>query len=964
MRRLTIRRRTVPGGDDHGNRLSGVGSTVLTAAMVLSALAFVVVTIGSSLIGSTSFYGGGVMVNNKPWISAGELPIAVTNNWIGDTFDYFIPGRSQMVDRVRDGDLPGWNPLQGAGAPLGSIPSYGLLTPPALAWWLLPHDLAPGWEKLIVLVLATAGTALFLRRLRAGRHAAWLGGMVYASSGFMIGWTNWPQAAVAAMIPWLLWSVERALQLRSWRAQAPVALTVAFLLLGGFPAVTGLALYATAGFVLLRLVTRDRDGDGRVRAAFADAGRLLVALATGFLLAGVQLATFVYTLLDLDTRYREAGFTLTIPLRMALGTVFPNAWGTRAGEGFFLATNPIEASNYFGAAAAALALVALLLLPGPGVPRGVRTYFAVVVIVSGLLIYVQGPLLQWVGALPIFSGNPIGRLTSVLLLAASVLTGLGFDAVLAARGPRTPWSTARLAAGLAVLLGVLGVAGLWVHRQSWQILGADRQRTLVVLALVCAALTAIAVLLAHLRPSWRAASLAIVPVLIGVQGITAATPMWAQVDRDKFFPTTPVHTYLLEHQGSDRMAVAGDPGSRVMANGSTAYYGIRSATGHVFVRPEFADLEAATCATCRLSATYWVLPSRTDVELWQSGGLDRMAVRYITADPEWTLPGTVEQVVVGEQLVDVPIADEAPMTVQIPAGPLRGIALDFRSGPAEAASGDLVVDVRDGTGAVLTSTRRLVQFVRGAAPLYVPLAGEDLPTGGTFTISVRWAGPSAAPVLAADRDGRPGLSVIRPADDGLRLAFAGGAVVWQRLDALPRVRWASQVDVIASRSARLRAVTQGPARADTVILDAAGEPAEGKPAGVTVLEDSGDRTTARVVADGAGYLVVADSVQADWTATVDGVEQPIVAADHAFGAVHVPAGTHEVSLEYTPRGATVGLAATVVGLLALLGMALPARRRHREHGGSPSGIPGPGRPSPRLPGGRTTADRSAPGAAS
>jgi hypothetical protein len=948
---------------DEGRGLSPVGSRLLTATLVLSALAFVVVTVGSSLIGSTSFYAGGLLVNNKPWISAGEQPVEVTNNWVGDTIDYFIPGRSQIVDRVRDGDIPGWNPLQGAGAALGSIPTYGLLAPTSVAWWVLPHDLAPGWEKLTVLVLATAGTALFLRRLGTGRHAAWLGGMIYASSGFMIGWTSWPQADVAAMIPWLLWSTERALQLRSWRAQVPVALAVGFLLLGGFPAVTGHALYATAGFVLLRLATRAVDDGRRVRAALADMGRLLVGLVTGFLLASVQLATFVYTLLDLDTSYREGGFGMTVPLRMAFGTVFPNGWGTRAGEHFFLETNPIEASNYIGAAAAVLAVVAMLMRPRRSVPRGVRTYFAAVVAVSALLIYVQGPLLEWVGALPVFSGNPIGRLTSVLLMAAAVLAGLGFDAALAARERTTVGTALRLLVGLGVTLGALAGMGLWLHRQSWQLLGAPRQKEIVTLAVACACLAAGAVLLAHLRPSWRAATLLVVPVVVGVQGIAAATPMWSQVDRDTFFPTTPVHEYLLAHQGTDRMAVAGTPSNRVMANGSTAYYGIRSITGHVFPRPEFGELEAATCPTCGLSPTYWVLPSQTELPLWQSPGLDRMAVRYITADPEWTLPGTPEQVVAGDQVRPLPLAEEEPMTVPIAGGPLRGLTLDYRSGPAEATSGDLVVEVLDEAGNVLVSTRRLVQFGRPVAPLNVPIAGEDLPPGGTFTVRLHWAGPSAPPAVAADGDGRPTLSVVRPADDGLRLAFAGGAVVWERLTALPRIRWASRTEVIPSESARIDAVTHGRPGEETVVLDAPGKATEGGSADVTVLEDSGDRTTARVDAQGAGYLVVADSVQEDWTATVDGVEQPIVPADHAFGAVHVPAGTHEVSWEYTPRGATAGLIATGVGLVALALMCLPAWRRRREsaEAWSPAEAVVARRPSPGAMAGATTAGATTAG---
>jgi len=902
--------------------------------MVLAAVAFVAVTIGTSLLGRTAFYGGGNLVDNQPWSSYGHPTIEVTNGLVGDTIDYFIPGRSQLVDRVRDGDLPGWNPLQGAGAELASVPSYGLLAPTGLAWWVLPHDLAPGWEKLTILVLATAGTALFLRRLRVGRHAAWLGGMVYAGSGFMIAWTNWPQAGVAAMLPWLLWSTERALQLRTWRAQVPVALTVAVLLLGGFPAVTGLGIYCAAGFLVLRVLTRDTALGARWSSAAADLGRLSVALATGVLLAGVQLATFLYTYADLDTGYRENQFDVVLPLRMALTALFPNAWGTMGGAPFFTTTNPIEANAHLGVAAVMLALVAVLVRPRAELPRGARAYFAGVVVVSALLIYVQGPLLDWVGLLPVFSGNAIGRLMSVLLLAAAVLAGLGCDAALSGSPGWSRSTLVRVGAGLAVaVVAVLGLA-LWVRGEVGALLDPGPGHILL-LATVGAAVVAAAVVVAGLRPSWRGPVLGVVPIVVVVQAVAAATPAWAQVDRSQFYPATPVHEYLLDHVGDDRIAVTG----ATMVNGSTAYYGLPSATGHVFNSSQVHDLQEAVCRECQVTATYWVLPSSTDVDLWQSPGLDRLAVRYLATDPESVIPGTEEQVATGEIETPVPTADEAPMTVTVPGGPLRGVLLDFRSGPAEVSSGHLVAEVRDEEGTVLVSTRRLVQFSRPAVALYVALAGEDLPVDGTYTIELHWAGPTAPPILATDASGSPSLSVIRPADDGLRLAFANGTDVWERLTALPRIRWASTTEVIPAAEERIDAVGERGLPADTVVLEDVGPSTDGEPATLDVDEGRGDEISATLDAEGAGYLVVAESVQTDWTATVDGVEQEIVAADHAFGAVFVPAGHHEVSLSYTPRGATAGLAATGVGMLALVLMLLPPTvwRRRRPDGDDPPG---------------------------
>lgn len=908
-------------GQHEESLLAPWASRLLTAALVLSALGFVVVTVGSSLVGSTSFYGGGLLVNNKPWIGEGYGPVEVTNNYVGDTVDTVIPSRAQIVDRAYAGEWAGWSPLQGAGAELASVPSYGLLAPTGLAWWVLPHSLAPGWEKLTVLVLATAGTALFLRRLSVRRHAAWLGGMIYAGSGFMMAWTNWPHAGVAAMLPWLFWAAERALQLRTWRATAPVSLALGFLLLGGFPAVTGLGLYAAAGYVVLRSINRHRDGDSW-RTVLADVGRLTAALVTGILLAGIQLIVFAYDFAGLDTSYRADAFHKILPLKMALTSVFPNVWGQLGGGPFDI--NPIESNAYLGVAGVVLVAVALLLRPARTVPRGVRTYFAAIVVVSFLLIYVQGPLLDWVGGLPVFSGNGIGRLISVTLLAAAVLAGLGFDAVLRHAGRRTTGSTVRLAVGLLAAVGGLVAFGVWAYLRTRIVLDPGAQQAIVGTALAGALVVAAAVAVAFWRPSWRGIVLATVPVVVVVQGASAAATAWAQVPRQDFYPVTAVHQFLLAQQGSDRMAVAG----ATMANGTTAYYGLRSATGHVFTSPEFGQLQRAICQPCLASATYWVLPGSTDLPLWQSPGLDRMGVRYLTADPESVIPGTEEPIVRGTR--ELPLPDRrAPLTVSVPGGPLRGVLLDFRSGPAQGSLGHLAAEVVDANGKVLLSTRRLVQFPRPAVPLYVPMAGETLPSGGSFTVRLWWDGATAPPVLAGNDTGRPAFTAIRPADDGLRLVYAREAVVWERLSALPRVRWASRADVIPSGPARVAALTGAGVPAGTVVLDGFGGATDGAPADVQVLEDSGDVVRARVDAQGAGYLVLADDIQADWTVTVNGREQPIVPADHAFGAVHLPKGVSDVTFSYTPRGGTAGLVVSGVGLLLLLLMLAPPVRRRR-----------------------------------
>src|SRR5690606_39694597 len=80
---------------------------------------------------------------------------------------------------------------------------------------------------------------------------------------------------------------------------------------------------------------------------------------------------------------------------------------------------------------------------------------------------------------------------------------------------------------------------------------------------------------------------------------------------------------------------------------------------------------------------------------------------------------------------------------------------------------------------------------------------------------------------------------------------------------------------------------------------AAGVELDPDPVGtVEWLDREVDRYTLRVTADRPALLVISENYFPAWRATVDGEPAPVVRADFTFRAVPVPAGTHEVRLEY------------------------------------------------------------------
>jgi len=135
---------------------------------------------------------------------------------------------------------------------------------------------------------------------------------------------------------------------------------------------------------------------------------------------------------------------------------------------------------------------------------------------------------------------------------------------------------------------------------------------------------------------------------------------------------------------------------------------------------------------------------------------------------------------------------------------------------------------------------------------------------------------------------------------------------------------------------RLSALTRGIPDDMVLIEDADAPPAAGGRAELSVLSDLPEKITARVSAQGAGYLVLADALVRDgWTATVDGKEVDLVRGNHAFASVWVPAGVHLVELTYNAPGLQAGIAVSAVSIVVACALLLvPAVRRRRRRDGS------------------------------
>ncbi len=892
-------------------------------------------SIGPPLIGIRVFFPADLLQGFHPWKDQTPPGYRIANPLLSDPVNSVMPTRAEYRSRILNADYPMWAPEGIGGGPLGTVPNDGMLSPLELPYLLFPLWYAPALAKLLELVVAVLFTYLFARRIGLAKTSAAVGGLIYAFSGFQVVWTFWPQSHIGALIPALFWAAERGLQRGNARSMLPVSAVVAVMIFEGFPPVLLYAAVASGLYVLVRVVTAEGWGVPRRLRALAYFGG---AAALGLALTALQLLPFLDQIHSLDLGYRAQTPDSHLPLRALVTAFVPNAFGSPVDGTFFgrrhyaptgfVRTGYLEQQSFIGATALVLVLVAAIKLwrrPGSNpLPRGVKSYLWVGLGLMVLLMYVGGPVLGLLQRLPEFGTNYIGRLRAVMGFFLACLAAIGLHTLQERPGrpiSRAVWVFGAVVVTVAVLLAALGLWG------AIDLAGEVHLRTYVlrqaVLPLVAGAV-AVAAIAMNGRSWWaeRWLDTWVIAPLVAVEALAFVLPFWPRVPKWTFYPTTPAHRFLQAHLGHERSASQ----DYVLYPGTTTFYGLRSVTGHQFPERTWMDLLGTLDPRVLHLQTLPVIRGRGD--LITSPVLDRLSARYFLDAPE--------DPVLGKRVEALPVAGTvqlragAALSADVPDGRIRAIGVRVVGAEGWTGSGQLIAQVLDRSGGIRSTGRLHLASVR-AREITIPVV-ERPPTGaGSVKVRLVLRAPGGRLVLAAAGPRRIAASVVMGEDDGLRLVFSDGATIYQRLNALPRIRWGSHATVIHDPRKRIFALTQE-VPPDVVVLSGAGPRGSGGTARLHILQDGDDEIRVSAVASGQGYLVVADAIQHGWVARIDDRPVAIRAADHAGVAVLVPSGRHQVVLRYDPPGWNRGLIVSGICLAVLLALVvlLPARPRAEE----------------------------------
>ena len=94
------------------------------------------------------------------------------------------------------------------------------------------------------------------------------------------------------------------------------------------------------------------------------------------------------------------------------------------------------------------------------------------------------------------------------------------------------------------------------------------------------------------------------------------------------------------------------------------------------------------------------------------------------------------------------------------------------------------------------------------------------------------------------------------------------------------------------------------------------------PGAAKIIDYQPNRVICQVESPNPGFLVLADNWHPDWQAFVDGERTEVYVANHAFRAVHVDGGGHEVVFKYMSKGFNLGRVISIIAFLFALGIGI------------------------------------------
>lgn len=511
-----------------------------------------------------------------PWFdqmaSTNPSGVPFKNFLITDPIRQQIPWRKLVIDALKGGKLPLWNPYSFSGTPLLANIQAGTLYPFNILFFILPFAYA--WTALIIIqpILAALFLFAFLRHKTIQPGVAATAGLAWAFSGFSIAWLTWGTILQAALwLPLMLFAIDCIVE-SSYKTQAIVwslvlVLTSACSFFAGHAQVALYVYGLSFVYALFSLWFSSTRKNGWFP-AFSLLGSGIVTSPQW-----VPLLRFLpetSRIADTSAWLKDGWF---LPWQNLVQFIAPDFFGNPATLNYSGIWNYGEFIGYIGILPLMLAFYALL------VRRDRLSRFFGFTAVVVLLFLLPTPIakLPFQFKVPILFSLQPTRLMVLLDFSLVMLAALGFDHYI-----KAPYK--KIFIGIAIV--ALALAGMWIYvfYSLRTAVAPDiianllvTKRNLMLPSILWAVESLVLVLFLFVKKQGKALLLLLTIAVLAFDLFRFGWKFTPFTPQSYFFPVTQAVSFLLSQEKPFRTMSLDN---RIMPPNVNDYYGIESVEGY------------------------------------------------------------------------------------------------------------------------------------------------------------------------------------------------------------------------------------------------------------------------------------------------------------------------------------------------------------------------------------------------
>lgn len=218
-----------------------------------------------------------------------------------ELYDRVYPVFQYGFNRLRDGELPLWNPGQLCGAPFQADPQTGLFQPLNAVFLFLETGQAMALHVFLCLFFAGCGFLCFSRAAGIKYVPGVFGGIAFAFCGSTAAAMSHPELAAAlAWTPVLFWAIRDYARAPRYGMTVLGGIVIALLMLSGSPVLAAAMLAVAMPYAVLRAMLGSEETETPPSRGWLLLGYVCM-VGIGIALSAVQWLPSVYWLRELDS---------------------------------------------------------------------------------------------------------------------------------------------------------------------------------------------------------------------------------------------------------------------------------------------------------------------------------------------------------------------------------------------------------------------------------------------------------------------------------------------------------------------------------------------------------------------------------------------------------------------------------------------------------------------------------------